>query len=574
MINFLNIFVFNLIFNNFLINFVFNKDTAAANQVLENLQNDFTNIGFPLSFIIDSLFISTLISIVLSCITYSYLHIVPKTPTLILKEIGQLGFIYSGVLLGLMYLLRLYNLSRGYIVLAIIFYPLIYYLVISILRLEVLNNSRFKVFFSLLFFSLISVILVFTNQDTNEDLSIESITSTTTTTSTTVFVTGIVEAECYEWLGSENFSNCLSGAEVVKTNYFSESLNNVIIFENEIYVLDVFGRIFKNSPNAIFLDISDKVLNRIEHKGDAGLFSLAFHPNKSFFLVSYSDLENNLIVEKFALDSQNQPDLNSSEVVVKIPNSNCCHYSGNLIWSDFFNDFLLSVGDMEHSNIPFENSNPLDTSSSRGKVLLLNKEISNPELLSLQSNAVTLKNIVAYGLRNPWKTFEYKNYLFVPDVGLTGENELTVLNLNEINETKKPFLLGWPHFEGSIYNNLKYNDILYHDQNTSKSINQFVLENTIMPDVYYANYAPENYRAAIIGGGIIEDKNSMYFENYIFADYLSGELFSYDFKNNNLKIIPIGERGSFITSLAIHPTQVDTVLITTGSGNLVDIRLP
>ena len=82
---------------------------------------------------------------------------------------------------------------------------------------------------------------------------------------------------------------------------FSESLNNIVVFENDLYVLDVFGVVYKNSPSNIFIDVSTNVLNRIERdpindsNGEAGLFSLAFHPSESYFLLSYSDLEDNLI---------------------------------------------------------------------------------------------------------------------------------------------------------------------------------------------------------------------------------------------------------------------------------------
>ena len=56
---------------------------------------------------------------------------------------------------------------------------------------------------------------------------------------------------------------------------------------------------------------------------------------------------------------------------------------------------------------------------------------------------------MAYGLRNPWKIVEYKNYLFISDVGHI-EEELNVLDLREFKTNKIPYLLGWPHFEASI----------------------------------------------------------------------------------------------------------------------------
>ena len=56
--------------------------------------------------------------------------------------------------------------------------------------------------------------------------------------------------------------------------------------------------------------------------------------------------------------------LQYSEILVKIPNSQCCHYA-NIIWSEYFKDFLISIGDMEtngyNNNVPLLNSEPIDT---------------------------------------------------------------------------------------------------------------------------------------------------------------------------------------------------------------------
>mgnify|MGYP001158394896 CR=1 FL=1 len=67
---------------------------------------------------------------------------------------------------------------------------------------------------------------------------------------------------------------------------------------------------------------------------------------------------------------------------------------------------------------------------------------------------------------------------------------------------------------------------------------------------------------------------SKYFENYIFTDFLSSEIFAYDFLNNKLKTIPLGNLGHRFHTLDIHPTKKDTVLLTTRSGYLFEVKLP
>jgi len=285
-------------------------------------------------------------------------------------------------------------------------------------------------------------------------------------------------------------------------------------------------------------------------------------------------LDNNLVVEKYFTNSNNNINNKDSEVVLKIPNSQCCHYSGNIIYSNYFNDFIISVGDMESNLAPLVNSEPLDTTSPRGKIFLLKNEVSNPKQLSLNFNTEPFKNLIAYGLRNPWKTYEYKNFLFVPDIGVMTEEELNILNLDEISNSKNPYLLGWPYFEGTINNDIRFNEIFLHRNGESESINKFILENSIFPKVYYTHQTPEVYRAALIGGGVIENSESKYYEHYIFVDYLSNELFAYDFIADELFILPFGNLNSYITSLAINPVKNDSVLIGTGSGNLVELELP
>ena len=123
--------------------------------------------------------------------------------------------------------------------------------------------------------------------------------------------------------------------------------------------------------------------------------------------------------------------------------------------------------------------------------------------------------------------------MFVPDIGNSLEEELNIVDLNKFKNGSKPYLFGWPYFEGNIDKGVKFNQILLHSKDSSVPINEYVIQNSIKPKVFYSHQGPENFRAAIIGGGVVEDSDSDYFEIYFFADYLSAELFGYDFKKMN-----------------------------------------
>tara|TARA_B100001564_G_C20667475_1_gene684483 strand:- start:1539 stop:3290 length:1752 start_codon:yes stop_codon:yes gene_type:complete len=579
-LNLLLIFTFNLVFNNFLIDHLLNKNTDIAKYVLENVQDDLIKISFPLNFQLNSFFFAFIVSLLMTALTKVYVvnNFSTENAVKIISTISKLFFIYTGSIFSILYFLRLFQLSRGVFILAMAVYPILSYLIILFTQLGAFQNIQRSfliksVPFAVLLFLFGSFYFQRANQ--NDSVSIDAISTTTTTTTVPLFLASNQE-NCFEWSGSDNFTECIPGATVITSEKYSQSVNNIIINKEDIYILDVFGRVFKNNPETIFIDVSSETINRIDkgEKDESGLFSMVFHPNDNYFLISFSDKDRNLVVKKYNLDIDGNPELESSEVIVKIPNPIDIHYSGSLIWSEYFEDFLLGVGDMQlKANSKFS-SEPLDTTSPRGKILFVNKKISEPDLLALYETASPRNDILAYGLRNPWKSSEYKNYLFVPDVGEAADEELNIVDLNEFNKTKKPYLFGWPHYEGNIDREIKFNEIFLFGNSEYSNINDYVKANSVRPLVHYSHVAPQNFRAAIIGGGVIADTTSKYFENYIFTDFLSSEIFAYDFLNNKLKTIPLGNLGHRFHTLDIHPTKKDTVLLTTRSGYLFEVKLP
>ena len=382
---------------------------------------------------------------------------------------------------------------------------------------------------------------------------------------------------CYKWSGSENYQDCIKGTEVKILDNFGESLNNIVHFEDDVYFLNVDGIIYKNTSEEIFLDISEKILSRIViGRGANGLFGLAFHPNGEYFIVSYSDLNNNYILEKYNLDDNDLPNLESNEILIKVPNGSLYHFAGSLMWSDYFNDFIVNIGDMDAAQNPIIKSEALYTNSPRGKILLLNTFISNPEIIGENKDHVVRKDILGFGLRNPWQTYEYGNLLFVPDIGNTVQEELNIINLDDFaKQNYKPYLFGWPYYEGVTINDFRYTEVSVWVNNEPVDSIKYITENSIQPVVFYNHDSPDTYRAALIGGVVIQDKSSQYFEHYFFAEYFAKEIYSYDYKNNLLYHYPLPQDfESFITSLTINKDKKDSLLISIGNGNSAEISLP
>ena len=383
---------------------------------------------------------------------------------------------------------------------------------------------------------------------------------------------------CNEWLGSDNYERCLEGSEITLLANFDQKLNNIIEYREEIYLLQANGVIFKNTKDNIFIDITEKVSSvKDSTTAEIGLYGISFHPVENYFLVSYSNLLNELTIEKYLLDADGSVVMQNSEIIFKQKNDWCCHFAGSVIWSDYFQDFLISVGDMDE-DAPITRE-PLITTSNKGKILFLTKNISKTKLIGINSNLDSKKNILAYGLRNPWKISVYSNFLFITDVGAVDQEELNLVDLDSFqSRNNDPYLFGWPIYEGNKTRkaeDFEYSEISLWTESKSLDAIEYVNQNSIVPTLYYSHDAPENYRAAIIGGAVIDNEASKHFEHYIFADYLSKELFSYNFKSDELFLVPLPtEFSSQITSLAINPNEQDSVLIATTNGELYQVRLP
>ena len=243
------------------------------------------------------------------------------------------------------------------------------------------------------------------------------------------------DLDCNEWKGSNNYAGCLYGLSLEVYDY-NFQVSNLVVFNEELYILLKNGLIYKQSNQSespeLFIDLSSKV-NTSFPGIEQGLYSIAFHPSENYFVVSYSNNDIALVVEKYEYSSEGI----NSELIIKIANNQRFHFGGSLFWSDYFNDFLLGVGDMKSNVIPVLQSDPLDTTSLRGKVVLLNSFTSDKVPLIAEHNLnPPLKNIVAYGLRNPWQFLEYDNKLFITDVGSQFIEELNIFDLNVFNSSK------------------------------------------------------------------------------------------------------------------------------------------
>ena len=329
---------------------------------LVNISNDLSKIGFSSSINISIKILSfTLVVFNFVFIFYKYSNFENfKDPVELIKNFIYLFFINTGSIFAILYLFRFYNFSRFYLILQIILFPIFTYFIIFLLEKssEVFKNNKkisYSIFTVLLSFLIIGIFNQLSKGTTKVEVSQEFDEETLPAIELNLDVDA--NSNCYKWSGSNNFSECLKPIEVIELfDVGTSKVTNFVNFNDNTYIVFSNGVIKVLRENSIFeyLDISEFVKN---DASEAGLYDIAFHPVEDYFLISYSNLANELVVKK--INNIAKPNLENPVELINIPNSVDNHYCGSIEWSDTFGDFLLCVGDMGYSQ------NSIDTSSQR-----------------------------------------------------------------------------------------------------------------------------------------------------------------------------------------------------------------
>jgi hypothetical protein len=570
-LSFVLIIISNIVYTDFLFYLVEKKDYSIAIKGLEQVSQDFESIGLTSS--LSYLRFSTFIGIFIGLLTFVVLF--RKSKELDAKEalvkLINLFFINTSVLIFSIYIFRFFNFSRLYLIINLILYPIIFFVILSLLSHTI--NSTSKFYTASIAILIVACVAGYSiNNESRVVLNIQNVLSSeeSSESSSNLLNSGIEKEDlnqqitgsldCFKWSGSNNFVSCLEGFEITQVQSFNpEYINNFVSFEKELYTVFKSGKILLNN-SFLFLDISTKINNTAV---ESGLYDIAFHPTENYFLISYANSNNNLVIEKFI----STPDIThrDGEIIFYSPNNSQNHYCGSLEWSNYFNTFLLCVGDGGQPN------DSINTTSYRGKIFTLdNNIISNPSLISETNIQQPIRNLIGYGLRNPWNFIEHEGNLIIPDVGDKSNEELNIVNLDELSNAKKSFLFGWPIYEGSILNEEVYYDL--NIWNTEyKDVYSFVQENSIDPVVFYDRPAPENNRTAILGTLIINNENNRFHNHVVFADFLSKEIFFYDYKKDELYILNLPSFPGVLTAIGNHESDNSKIIFTTSDGESTNV---
>ena len=305
---------------------------------------------------------------------------------------------------------------------------------------------------------------------------------------------------------------------------------------NRLFVVEQSGKIkvFQNEKNTTqqntFIDLS-KIIT-FNSGQEIGLLGLAFHPNykqNGYFYVYHTEYGNTvdytqaIVVARYQVNNSNPNQANPSSRLElfkfeKTYNSN--NHNGGKIAFGPDGYLYIAVGDGGGYSDPNKNAQNLNV--AYGSMLRIDVDLNgnNPKATNGNYEIPSdnprvgksgMDEIYAWGLRNTWKfSFDSQtNRLWGADVGQDA--------YEEINLITKGGNYGWNRYEGNSI------------ESSSTSL-------TTSPDIKPVfQYNHDNGDVSITGGYVYrgESNNTALQGKYVFADYLSGRVWSLNYNSGN-----------------------------------------
>jgi hypothetical protein len=279
-------------------------------------------------------------------------------------------------------------------------------------------------------------------------------------------------------------------------------ISNVAALDDELLALErTTGRIRVIENGRLladpFLDISDRLVEPVD--GEQGLLGLAFPPDlasEQRAYVTYVDRADRLVLSRFDI-SERGADAGTEEILLAIDQEHSIHLCGHIAFAAD-GGLYLCIGDgqaNEESGVVSQDMNQL-----KGKIVRLDP-------------AGGTIDIVAYGLRNPWRfaVDPASGDLYIPDVGGARWEEV---NFQPAGEPPRNF--GWPHAEG---NSCVGENMIDTEARRARLLVPWAIgeceELSLSWPIF--EYRRDGDSCAVIGGAIYRD-------TFVFGDMCSGKI--------------------------------------------------
>ena len=275
-----------------------------------------------------------------------------------------------------------------------------------------------------------------------------------------------------------------------------------------------------SSTPTVFLDIHTKVVAG----GEQGLLGLAFHPqyalNGRFFVYYTRAGDGTLVIAEYNVSTGDPNVASSTEtVLLTIPHPTNTNHNGGMLAFGPDTYLYIGVGDGGSGNDPPNNAQNIE--QLLGKILRINVDQTTKvsRYTSPADNPFVgvagRDEIFAYGVRNPWR-FSFDR--------LTGRSWLGDVGQGAREEVDSPIVnggnYGWRVYEGFSCTNI--------DPTLCNP------SNYIFP---VFDYAHANGRCSITGGYVYRgSQGTVPSGTYFYADYCTGEIFSWDGSTQSLAL--------------------------------------
>jgi hypothetical protein len=284
---------------------------------------------------------------------------------------------------------------------------------------------------------------------------------------------------------------------------------------NRLFILEQAGIVKVLQPGAStptdFLDIRTRILSG----GERGLLGLAFHPQYAStrrFFVYYTRAGDGAIVIAEYHASANPNVAETTEIpILTIPHPTNANHNGGMLAFGADGYLYAGVGDGGSANDPPNNAQNLNV--LLGKILRIDIDAPGVPYASPPTNPLFgatpgRDEIFAWGFRNPWRfSFDRATHQqWVADVGQGAREEVDTPILSGGN-------YGWRVFEGSACTNT--------DPAQCASP-----QNYLFPIFDYEHTLG---RCSITGGYVYRGaQGAVPVGTYLYGDYCTGEIFSWD----------------------------------------------
>ena len=286
------------------------------------------------------------------------------------------------------------------------------------------------------------------------------------------------------------------------------------------------------TESALVVDMA----NRVASVNERGLLGLAFSPTDPGLLyIAYTDLRGQVVVSELPFDGK-IADITRERVMLRIPKPFNEHNAGTIAFGPD-NLLYIGIGDGGGAGDRFNNGQRTDV--LLGKVLRIDPKPSGslpytipPSNPFAKSNGLRVAKqrteILAYGLRNPWRISvdAQTGDVWIPDVGQDGAEEINRLPLDRAGAN-----FGWRLREGLV---------AFKGARPIGAV-----------DPVYA-YPHKDGRCAVVGGALYRGSALPALVGwYVFGDVCTGQLSALRPTANGWVPMSLGARVSYLTAFGV-----------------------